>query len=175
MPALPIPPTDRLDLVRDHQVRIWRYLRCLGCSAADAEDLAQETFLAVLRSPFEERTPAQTAAYLQTVARNLFLKSQRATGMQRAGLERADVDLDRQHSAWDAWAGADGGDRYVAAMRDCVAGLDGRGRTAVRLRYEEGTSRGEMAERLGLSLDGVKSLLRRVRGILRACVERRIG
>ena len=33
----------------------------------------------------------------------------------------------------------------------------------------------EMAELLSMSVDGVKSLLRRVRQVLRSCVERRIG
>lgn len=170
MIALPAsPPTDQLSIVRDHQVRIWRYLRCLGCGPTDAEDLTQETFLAVLRQPFEDRGPARTAAYLQTVARNLFLKSRRPRA-----LREAQVDLDQAEAAWQHWCERDRGDGYAAALRHCLDELDGRGRDAVRLRYEHGLSRGAMAKQLRLSEDGIKSLLRRVRQILRTCVERRI-
>ena len=56
-------------LVDQHQADVWRYLRYLGAEASDADDLTQETFLAVSRSKFEQRTPAETAGYLRTAAR----------------------------------------------------------------------------------------------------------
>jgi DNA-directed RNA polymerase specialized sigma24 family protein len=58
-------------LVRMHQASVWRYLRYLGASAELADDLTQETFLQLLRAPFVEQSPASTAAWLRTVARNL--------------------------------------------------------------------------------------------------------
>lgn len=51
-------------LIEAHQAGIWRYLRALGCDASQAEDLTQETFLAVLQKPFQDYNPAATAAYL---------------------------------------------------------------------------------------------------------------
>ena len=39
---------DAAQLIREHQAGVWRYLRVLGCSRELAEDLTQETFLAVL-------------------------------------------------------------------------------------------------------------------------------
>src|SRR5437867_2915957 len=68
---------DVARLVRDHQAGLWRYLRVLGCTASQAEDLTQETFLAVLQKPFQEFSTRATAAYLRQVARNLFISSRR--------------------------------------------------------------------------------------------------
>ncbi len=163
---------DPLEIVRAHQTGIWRYLRYLGADASDAEDLTQETFLAVLRAPFEDRGPATTAAYLQTVARNLFLKQRRR---RRDAALTVDVEFDRIDSTWNRLCARDGGHRYLEALDACLELLDGRGRDALRMRYRDGCSRSEIAERLGIGVDGTKSLLRRVRQLLRECVERRIG
>ena len=48
--------TQLADLVRQHQAGVWRYLRFLGCDRPLADDLTQETFLAVLETPFDIRT-----------------------------------------------------------------------------------------------------------------------
>ena len=42
------------------------------------------------------------------------------------------------------------------------------------MRYDEDRSREEIAARLDLTADGVKTLLRRARASLRDCVERKI-
>jgi len=38
-PVEPRGKPDAESLIREHQVEIWRYLRLLGASAADADDL----------------------------------------------------------------------------------------------------------------------------------------
>lgn len=159
-----------MSIVRTHQAGIWRYLRYLGCDSAQAEDLTQETFLAVLRKPFEDRGATRTGAYLRSIARHLFLKSVRRRAIEPALVDPSDLD-----TTWERFCAEDGGESYLNALRECVDVLDGRGREALRLRYEEDSSRDHMANALGLSNDGVKSLLRRVRELLKDCVERRIG
>ena len=54
---------DPASIVRAHQAGLWRYLRYLGCSAHEAEDLTQEVLLAVLRRPFEDHGEKATAAF----------------------------------------------------------------------------------------------------------------
>ncbi len=66
-------------IIRDHQSGVWRYLRSLGCDLPLAEDLTQETFLAVLQKPFDDYHPAATAAYLRRVARNLLMTYRRSS------------------------------------------------------------------------------------------------
>lgn len=102
-------------LVRAHQAGVWRYLRFLGCDPAEADDLVQETFLAVLRDGFEVRSPRETAAYLRTVARNRLLMARR-----KARRGPPEVDLEAAEAVWAKVASRDGLGDYLAALGDCL-------------------------------------------------------
>lgn len=160
-----VDPSDITALVQRHQAEVWRYLRFLGANAELADDLCQETFLQLLRAPFEDRGDAARTAWLRKVARNQFVKSYRRPPFAAA-------DLDRIEATWTDFAQDDGGDDTLARLRACLEGLDGRAREAVRLHYEERRSRREIGMRLDIGEDGVKSLLRRARQVLRQCVEK---
>ena len=162
---------DVAALVREHQGEVWRYLRYLGAPSELADDLTQETFLQLLRAPYQEQGRGARAAWLRTVARNFYLKSLRRPG----SVDLAEAELVAADAAWTGFARQDGGQEHLAALRLCLDELDGRARQAVRMQYEERRSRDSLGAALGLSPDGVKSLMRRVRTALRACVERRIG
>ncbi|MCC6493756.1 MAG: RNA polymerase sigma factor [Pirellulales bacterium] len=160
---------DLASVVREHQADLWRYLRYLGATAEDADDLAQETFLAVARTPFEQRSRHETAAYLRTAARNQLLMLRRRQGRQVSTVELA--------AAEQVWAEAtDGGpvSELLELLSRCYEALSGRAREAVDRFYREGDSREQLAARLEISVDGVKTLLRRTRTVLRECMERRV-
>lgn len=165
---------DVVRLVRTHQAEVWRYVRYLGATAELADDLVQDAFLQLLRAPFVERSPGETAAWLRTVVRNGYVKSLRRPPFQT-------LELDTIEATWRSYAGdrdddaGDGGDTSLRELRSCLDRLDGRARQVVRWHYEERRSRQDIGERLGLGQDGVKSLLRRTRAILRACLGRRRG
>jgi len=167
-------PNDIASLIRAHQAEIYRYLRYLGADAATAEDLVQETFLAVLRSG---RVPADTeagrAAWLRGVARNLFLQWCRR---QRTAAVRADSEsVERAEATWGAvfLRQGDGFD-YMEALRACYGALPAQERRVVDQRYAHQMSRADMAKANDLSEDGVKSVLRRIRRALAECVRRRL-
>jgi RNA polymerase sigma-70 factor (ECF subfamily) len=167
-----LPASTRPDvaaLVREHQAEVWRYLRYLGASPELADDLTQETFLQLLRAPYQEQGRGARSAWLRTVARNFWLKSLRRPA------HLGEDELAAADAAWTGFARQDGGAEHLAALRLCIDELDGRARQAVRMQYEERRGREQLAAALGLSPDGVKSLMRRLRTALRACVERRIG
>jgi RNA polymerase sigma-70 factor (ECF subfamily) len=161
--------TEFAAMVREHQAGLWRYLRFLGCEAALAEDLVQETFLAVWRKPFEDRGPQATAGYLRRVAHNLFVSA-----VRRAKVRPAFRDLAEADRAWAGHAGEDEGDAYRAALRLCLDTLGGKARRALELFYGERGSRKEVGAELGLKPDGVKTLMRRARDALRECIGRRM-
>src|SRR5690242_14704515 len=77
-PVLPIRKhlaDDLAGAAHAHRLGIWRYLRFLGCDDAAADDLTQETFLAVARGASGNGEPVRDLpAYLRGIARNLFLK-----------------------------------------------------------------------------------------------------
>ena len=165
-PVATIPQDDVVRLVRAHQAEVWRYLRYLGASAELADDLTQETFLQLLRTPFAERSAAATATWLRTVARNLYVKAFRRPPFALA-------ELDTIEATWTGFAGDDGGQQSLARLRECVERLPGRARDAVRWHYEERKSRADIGARLHIGEDGVKSLLRRARALLKACIDGR--
>lgn len=156
-------------LVREHQADVWRYLRYLGASAADADDLTQETFLAVARSHFEQHSRQQTAAYLRTVARNQLLMARR-----HAGREISTVDLAAAEQVWSTAMDRTGSSGFLAALADCWEQLTGRAREAIDGFYRDHHSREELAVKLEMQADGVKTLLRRTREVLRQCVEKKV-
>jgi RNA polymerase sigma-70 factor (ECF subfamily) len=161
---------DLACLVEDHQRGVWRYLRYLGSDAAEADDLAQETFLAVLEIPFEIRSPRETASYLRTVARHKLLGLRR-----KQGRELATDDLETAEAVWAEVSAEDGLSDYLSALEDCLqSAVDERTRTALDARYRDGASRSELAEHLQLTEQGVKTMLRRARQALRECVERKV-
>jgi RNA polymerase sigma-70 factor, ECF subfamily len=162
-PVTDVPSEERL---KRHQGEIWRYLRFLGCDPALADDLTQDTFLAVLRAPPPLDDPRDEAAYLRTVAKHRLIDARRR--------RRLEVDLEAAELAWRELAGDDGGAAYVDALRDCLEALDARGREAIDGRYRDQQSRAELAARLGLSEEGVKTLLRRTKDGLRACIEGKV-
>lgn len=160
-------------LVREHQAGLWRYLRVLGCSVDEAEDITQETFLAVLTRPFQDYNRQATAAYLRQVARHRFL-----SGRRRAV---SFAELDEAEAAWLKWAAPDDGEELLAALRECLQTLTERARQALNLRFGLGqenaqeASRAQMAGALGLSEDGAKNLLQRAKQQLRECIDRKLA
>lgn len=146
------------------RAQIWRYLRFLGCAADLADDFAQDTLLAALRAFPAEDPPM---AWLCTTARNRLLMHLRTAGREVA-------DLATLHAQWVEVAGDDGGDAQLAALRRCLDELPARSRRVLELRYGDGVERTSIARELGLGVEGVKSLLVRLRAALAVCVQRRI-
>ncbi|MBX3474875.1 MAG: sigma-70 family RNA polymerase sigma factor [Planctomycetes bacterium] len=157
-------------LIHTHQAGVWRYLRFLGASRTEAEDLTQETFVAVWRSGFEQYSDAATAAYLRTTARSRFLMMLRARGRRPKESDLADVDADwlALTDEGEAW------DERVEVLQKCLQPVTGKSREALDLSYRLGLTQAEIAERLEMKPEGVKTMLRRVIEKLRQCMEAKL-
>lgn len=155
-------------LIDQHQSDVWRYLRYLGAGSADADDLTQETFLALSRSKFQQRSVKATGAYLRRVARNQLLMLRRFQGR-----EIDTVQLEAAEQVWAETVPEEGMHTLLATLADCVKTLDGRAREAIQLFYREDLSRKAMASALSMKPDGIKTLLRRTRDALRDCIQRK--
>lgn len=157
-------------LVGLHQTSVWRYLRLLGCDNSLADDLTQETFLAVLRRPFEERSPQATGAYLRLVARNLFIDEMR----RRKRRDAAAADIGAVEEVWREHYPDDSGEERLDALRRCMDTLDSQTRSAVESHYHGGKRLKEIARDDAASEGAVKMTLLRARKTLRACMEQRL-
>jgi len=175
-------------IVRRHQSQVWWYLRLLGADPATADDVTQDTFVAVMRRPFDDYEPRATAAYLRTVAKRTYFALLK---QQKRSPEVVSADFSDQawaacledNSSFEAlWqhlthgevTEADAFNRKLQALKSCLGVLAPKAREALRLRYEERESRERTAQLLGMTSNGVKSLLQRSRAALRDCIERKI-
>jgi RNA polymerase sigma-70 factor (ECF subfamily) len=157
---------DPARLIETYQAGVWRYLRAIGCELALADDLTQETFLAVLQHPFQELSTAATAAYLRKTAHNLYVSHQR-----RAGRVVATEDIELLDRTWTRWVGDDNGEELLQALQECFRSLGERARLALELRFRDQRSRTEIANQLAMSEDGAKNLMQRAKHKLRDCID----
>lgn len=162
-------PIDVEELIHKHQTGIWRYLRALGCDCALADDLTQETFLAVLKKPFEQINFAATNAYLRRVAYHLLISHRRRTGKVLLTDQAESLEVD-----WMRWAGFDGGDGALDLLADCFHRLTERAQLSLQLRFRDNAAREEIAAALGVSEHGAKNLMQRAKTQLKECVESRL-
>jgi RNA polymerase sigma-70 factor (ECF subfamily) len=160
---------DIVELVRKYQAGLWRYLRALGCDSTTADDLTQETFLQVIRRPFEHRNDAATGAYLRRVAHNLFISHRRRVAKISVTEKASELE-----DAWTRWAGFDNGDSTLDALRDCFSRLTDRARKALQLRFADRSSRTLIGDELGISEHGAKNLMQRAKSQLRECMESKL-
>lgn len=163
--AVPLSP----ELVRAHQAAVWRYLRVLGAGRDEADDLAQETFVVLLRTPLADHGPNALRAWLRATARNLFLASCRRLRREPVALDDGAVER-----AWAAYERDDDGDGYRAALQRCLETLPARQREVLALQVEERAPVERIAAVTGLAAEGARSLLRRIKQALRDCVRRRL-
>ncbi|MFN3515003.1 MAG: RNA polymerase sigma factor [Phenylobacterium sp.] len=141
------------ELARRHGSAVRALLRRMGAAAAEADDLAQDAFLAGFERVAEFRGEGTFAAWIKKIAARLYLRR-----LQR----------ERRIAALAAEAAADEGE--AAPQPDAAARIDldealktlsPAERLCVSLCYGAGVSHAEAAEALNLPLGTVKSHVKR--------------
>lgn len=123
---------------------------------AQAEELTQDTFIAVIRAAARYRPGALFRTYLYAIALNLLRANRRKTAFRATFLGH----VDREPSA-------NSGLDMQIQMRDALRQLDEIDRETLLLREFEQLSYAEIAELLHLPVNTVRSRLFRARGALR--------
>src|SRR5262245_50122988 len=168
-PRQPAVGFDPVRLIQTYQAGVWRYLRAMGCEASLADDLTQETFLAILQRPFNDVSPAATNAYLRKPALNLLISHER-----RAGRVRSLEDVELFDQEWTRWMGDDDSEVVLNHLRDCFGRLTERARLALEMRFRGEHSRLEIAAALEITEHGAKNLMQRAKHQLRECIETKL-
>ena len=148
-------------LVEAHYAALYRYAYRLTGSAADAEDLTQETFCQAQLKLAQLRDPARAKAWLFSILRNGYLHRVRASKQEHA------VSLD--------WVG-ELPDRLPEPLPEvepqqlqkALGELPEAFRTPVILYYFEDFSYRDIAEQMDLPMGTVMSRLARAKAHLRA-------
>lgn len=161
------PRSSRAHAVADHHAAIWRYLRMLGASADDADELSQETLLVALRPGLPDE-PTRARAFLRGVAKNQWLRTRRFWQRRREREIAAAVD-----ELWLATAEPDDGSDLLQRLQHCLGTLTPRAQQALDLHYRDRLPWQRVAQQLGMKQNGAKTLAQRARQTLRECLDRR--
>jgi RNA polymerase sigma-70 factor (ECF subfamily) len=168
------------DLLARHQGRVYRFGLKMCRDPDDAQDVLQETLIAVARGLKDFRGASSVSTWLYTIARSFCLKKRRRSkfapeveaSLERSGEGEAALHLpDPGRPADDALAGR----QVEEALEQAIRGLDPMYREVLVLRDVEGLSAAEVAEVMGLSVDAVKSRLHRARLTVREAVAPVLG
>ena len=158
-------------LLERHQAQIYRFGMKMCRDSADAEDVLQETLLAMARGVREFRGASSISTWLYTVARSFCIKKRRRS---KFAPEETSLETSLEASR-GASRGADGGavdparspDEALAAkevgqaLEQAIRALDPSQREVLILRDVEGLTAPEVAEIVGITVQAVKSRLHR--------------
>ena len=170
------------DLIRRYQPRLLRFAEATVGSHAVAEEVCQDTWLAVVRGVdrFEGRSSFKTWLF------RILLNRARTGARREERAGRPDDQVVERFDASGAWASppvpwADRVDERLVAedlarrVHDLLSGLPEQQRQVVVLRDVEGLPAAEVASLLGISDANQRVLLHRGRARLRESLSAQIG
>ena len=160
------------ELVRRHQVRIYRLARVLAGGDGDAEDLAQETFIRAFRGIARFRGDSSFGTWLHRIALNV-IKSHVSRRARRPRVVSSTPDATRE-SLIENIASQDDFELVIhrrQAIDDALGTLPADHRSLVVLRDIQGLEYHEIASITGLPLGTVESRIFRARQRLRPLLE----
>lgn len=153
-------------LVLEHEAGLRRYLRFLRCPEADADDVLQDAFVALLRTPDPPTEYARRAAWLRRAAKHRWIDQLRRGRL----LPRATTDVDALDAEYGRIAADDDAEAWLDALRGCVDALEAKARLVVERIHRDGRPLAAIAAELVLSTSGVKFLHTRAKQALRRCI-----
>jgi RNA polymerase sigma-70 factor (ECF subfamily) len=157
-------------LVRDHNVRLFRFvLKHLG-HRADAEEVTQQVFLEAHRTLASFRGDAALSTWLYGIAMNMVRNFHRRSPHRRYEFV-SDDELQLKASEDDSPETLAGRRDQVRRLRDGLQELSADMREVVTLVLLEGLAYDEAARVLGVPVGTVRSRLFRARAHLRQKVE----
>ena len=156
----PCPGDQVAAIYRRALPQVYGYLLPRCGSAAVAEDLTAETFMAAVAATRQRGGPEVTVAWLVGVARHKLVDHWRRAARERRSLAEAGQAGEVVDDPWTDWLDAD-------AAHAALSRLPAQQRAALMLRYLDGLPVAEVAGHLGRSLHATETLLARSRAALR--------
>ena len=157
-------------LLERHQGRVYRFGLKMCRDAEDAEDVLQDTLLAMARSVQDFRGASSISTWLYTIARNFCIRKRRRsrfapeeTSLDAGDAEAIGVADALSRTPEDLLIGK----QVEAALDRAIGALDPKHREVLVLRDIEGLTAAEVGEVLGITPQAVKSRLHRARVAVR--------
>jgi RNA polymerase sigma factor (sigma-70 family) len=142
------------EIYRDNAARLYRVLYAKVGNKADAEDLTAEVFLTALRPLRTTASVGEVRAYLLATARTVLAGHWRRT----LGVQVTTLDDERVETIFGDTPYPDGRTARADAILEA---LPDRYRTVLRLRFLEGCTVRDTAEKMGISVANAKVLQHR--------------
>ena len=170
--------------------RLLRQARMAFADAAQAEDLVQDTLVAVIESHDTRRGESTLATWATSILRHKIADWYRAPARVRevalAAHDDSDVLADEIEALYDdtghyrepipTWQQPDGQAerrQLKTALDGCLGGLPAQTRRVFVMREWLGFDNDEICGRLAISADNCRTILHRARMALRDCMQRR--
>lgn len=160
-PSVKISPAMQIgQLITDHHRAVYGYAYRLAGSVADAEDLAQQTFLVAQQKLDQVRDPSKVRSWLFSVLRSCYLKSRR----KRVPTPASTLEMEINGIA-EPVPDEDQIDRQL--LQSALNELPDEFRIVLVMFYFEECSYKEISSQLDLPMGTVMSRLSRAKGRLR--------
>ncbi len=166
-------------LLARHQDRIYRFGLKMCHDPRDAEDVLQDTMMAMARTIGEFRGASSLTTWLYAIARNFCVRKRRKSkfapvrelSLEAVMAQEGDRLRDPAPAPDEAVMAAE----LRTALHDAIQALEPSQRDVLVLRDVEGLSAPEVAEVLRINVPAVKSRLHRARLAVRAHLAPRLG
>lgn len=160
-----------LSLFLRSEREVFRYVAALVPNVTDAEDIVQQTALA-LWEKFDSYDPTQpftpwACRFALNKARQWIDRSHRWQALLAGGLAE---ELEQRRTELQPEF-----EQRLRHLEDCLGQLEPAQRSLVQAYYYERTDVESLAERSGRTVAATYKMLQRVRQALQSCVERRAG
>jgi RNA polymerase sigma-70 factor (ECF subfamily) len=166
-------------LLERHEAQVYRFGMKMCRNPEDAQDVLQDTLLAMARGIRDFRGASSISTWLYAIARSHCIKKRRHSKFAPEAERSLDTDAAREASELpDPGRAPDevvAGREVQRALEEAIGALEPMYREVLLLRDVEGLTAPEVAEVLGVTVQAVKSRLHRARLSVRAHVAPRLG
>jgi len=158
-------------IVRAYQQEVWKVVCAMLFDRQRAEDLVQQTFIKAYRHLHRYRLGQDFGVWLKEIARNEVRQELRRQSREDRRLE---LYRTRALQAFDAPFAPAPQEHLEEALRDCAKSLPPASAQVVELRYQAGLNFGEVAARIGRTVEATRQHLARIRLSLKECIEKHL-
>lgn len=155
-------------IARAYQGDVWKVVAAMLFNTQKSEDLVQQTFISAFQHLDRYERGRDFGAWIKEIARNQVRQE-----IRRFQREDRRMEVYQAHllESYDSSSGSAGRDRLEEALAECTKALPSSSSNLVELRYHSALNFGEIATRVGRTVEATRQQLARVRLALRECIE----
>ncbi|MBA4388992.1 MAG: hypothetical protein C0404_13505 [Verrucomicrobia bacterium] len=160
-------------IIREYQGTVWAIVACMLRDRSATEDIVQQVFVNAYTKLDQYRAGADFEKWLKGIARNAVRFELRRRVRESLRLKQ------HQDHLLDLMANEARADEHDATLREvveaCVESLSSSSKEALDLRYRQQMDFGQIAVKLGRTVEATRQVLFRIRDALRECADSKLA